>query len=112
MKRVNGLVGVFCALVLVGCASTPSWEGLSESDIAAWKSAGFTVESADLWRDYNFSAVEAQSWSQQGFDPEEAAEWSKESFSADEASRWKGAEFDLDTAIEERAKGLAPIESQ
>ncbi|WP_426415338.1 hypothetical protein [Aestuariirhabdus sp. LZHN29] len=112
MKKLTGFGLALCVLVLAGCASKATWEGMSEGDIAAWKDAGFSVEAAQMWRDEKFDQTAAEAWRDQGFEPEEAAKWSKEKFTAEEAGSWKAAEFELRDAIDNRSQGLTPIKAQ
>ena len=69
------LVAAVSAALLLACASPP-WAGMSETDIAAWKEAGFTAE-------------KAQAWSGKGFTPQLAGEWGQKGFGLDAAVEWK-----------------------
>jgi hypothetical protein len=106
----NLIIVITCALILLtACSSAPSWKGLTESEIAAWKDAGFTPESAKDWRKLGLKAREARAWVKGGFDEDEAEDWIKEKFSEREASAWKKGGFSLKEAVRDRAKGLQPI---
>lgn len=124
------------ALMLGACASTPTWEGMSESEIAAWKAMDLTAESAQkfsraglssddvaAWREAGLTGTDAilawsktgwkpesaASWLERDFDLETASEWAKERFTAEEASVWMKSGFDLDQAMDNREKGLTPV---
>ena len=127
---------IFIILLIAACATTPTWKGMSESDIAAWQQlnldakdsqtfvkAGLTPDdvrgwhsagiasSEDIlkWHGKGFSSNEAAKWSQQQFSVDQAVDWKKEKFEPEEAGKWKSAEFDLKDAIKYREKGLQPI---
>ena len=127
---------VLIAVLIAGCAGAPSWKGMSESEIAAWKAmdvnaetaqkftrAGLSSDDVDAWRDAGLSATDAiLAWNEAGWKPEAAAswiqhqfsvgaakEWAAEKFSASEARNWFDAGFSLKQAVENRNKGLTPV---
>ncbi len=135
VKRIVSALGLL--LVVAGCASTPTWEGMSESQIAAWRDIGVEAEwaqkftkaglsSSDVaawraagisegeaildWAQEGFSAQEGGEWVKDGFDLETAADWREENFSASEAKAWRDADFSLRSAVSERKKGLSPVQ--
>lgn len=135
VKRIGFGLGVL--MVVIGCASAPTWEGMSESQISAWRDIGVEAEwaqkftkagldSADVaawraagisagedildWAEEGFSATEGGEWVADGFDLETASEWREEKFSASEAKAWRDADFSLRSAISERKKGLSPVQ--
>ncbi|MCL6414038.1 hypothetical protein MIB92_00110 [Aestuariirhabdus sp. Z084] len=112
MKMLQKVGVLLCLLVLAGCASKATWEGMNEDDISSWKSAGFSAEAAQMWGEYKFNATEAAAWRDQGFEARDAARWAEEKFTAEQAGSWKQGDFDLDDAIDNRAKGLSPIKTQ
>ncbi len=124
-------------LFLVACSSTPSWKGMSESEISSWKNIGVTVEQVAVytkakmspdqvnewfeqgftnskeiiaWASSNFSAEDASGWKSSGFNMEDAIDWAENKFTFAEAKEWRDAKFDLDDAISNRAKGLSPVQ--
>jgi hypothetical protein len=128
-------VAVSCALLAAACAAPP-WEGMSESQIAAWRGVGVEsqwartygkagLEPADVkawtgagipagkdilaWKDAGFEPAEAGDWAKNGFDLNAAVAWKKQKFSATEATTWHRAGFSVGDAADERAKGLAPV---
>ena len=137
MKRMCVVVAAIgFLLALGGCASMPTWEGMSEAEISEWQKLGINAEAANTfreadlnpenvkgwyaagitdaetilsWHGEGFNSNEAAEWSQRQFSVREAARWKQEKFSADEAGRWKAAQYDLKDAIRHRAKGLQPI---
>ena len=102
------LVLALLALAMAGCASPP-WLGMAESEIAAWKQMDVGADLAQEWRRAGFGPAEAAPWIEEGIDARTAKRWDRELFSADQAASWRGADFSLDEAIENRARGLAPI---
>ena len=129
---------IFCALVLTACASAPSWKGMSESEIAAWKEMGVTVEQVGAyvkaglthpqvqewlangfseqkdiinWASANFTPEQAASWRDVNFNLNDAIAWAAEKFMPQEASDWRKSGFDLRDAISNREKGLQPVDS-
>jgi hypothetical protein len=136
--RVSRLIATFLVgiLLLSGCASTPSWKGMSEDQIAAWRAldieaaeaqayrkAGIDTGDVEDWREAGLSAGDAiLAWHEAGWTPamaapwlnkqfglELATEWSGEKFTADQAREWIDAGFSLREAIANRSKGLAPV---
>ena len=124
------------AMLIAGCAGTPNWKGMSESEIAGWKAMNVSAETAqkfaraglssdDLgaWRDAGLSATDAiLAWHEAGWKPEAATpwiqnkfslgaatEWAAEKFTAEEARNWFDAGFSLTQAIDHRSKGLTPV---
>jgi hypothetical protein len=97
-------------LLLAGC-STPTWEGMSENEIAAWKDIGFDAAVAQEWVEDGFTPEMASGWVKANFSREDAKDWSEEKFTAEQAVSWKQADFTLKSAIDTRAKGLAPVQS-
>src|SRR4030095_14076524 len=133
MLRKRLCVAVSVALLCVGCASSPTWKGMSESQIATWRAAGIeagwaqkltkagidaptyvewknagikTGDDVLAWNKAGFKAAEAGDWVKNEFDLETATDWKKKSFSATEAAQWRRADFDLSDAIRNREKGL------
>ncbi|MCL1046295.1 hypothetical protein L2737_13335 [Shewanella electrodiphila] len=106
---MNKLIVILVACLLYGCASAPTWKGMSERDIAEWKAIGFDAAQAQTWSKKGFNAEQSQLWSKASFDVESAMDWSKEKFNPEEAATWKQAGFKLDDAIDDRAKGLTPV---
>jgi hypothetical protein len=102
------LSAALLAFFLFGCA-TPPWAGMSESEIAAWKAAGFGPDQARGWYDAKFSAEDASAWKEKGFHLESAVEWHQQKFTADEAASWKAAGMNTEKAVENRDQGLMPI---
>ena len=125
-----------CVLFMVSCATTPTWKGMSESDIAAWQqlgldasaaqtfmkveltptdisswhTAGITSQEAILaWHGKGFGSDEAAKWSHEGFEVDQAVRWKKEKFTPEEAGQWKSGDFKLKDAVKYREKGLQPI---
>jgi hypothetical protein len=137
MKQFRMVVTVAgLVLAVIACASTPTWKGMSESDIASWQQLGINAEGAhefqkagltpkDVegwyaagvktseqileWHGKGFGSSEAAEWIQQQFSSKDAVSWKKENFTAAQAGKWKAGGFDLDDAIENREKGLQPI---
>jgi len=100
-----------CAFLglLVACSSTPTWEGMSEREIADWKGIGFDAGAAQSWGKKGFNAESANAWNTAGFDLESATRWSSKQFSAEEAGSWRAGGFDLDDSVKNRNKGLTPV---
>jgi hypothetical protein len=114
LLKLHGLRAAFillATLASVGCA-TPPWQGMSESEIAAWKGVGFTAEMARDWHDRDFSVKDAGVWQSQGFDAEAAKEWRAKLFPPEQAKAWRVAGMGLEEAIENREKGLTPIAAE
>lgn len=137
MNPLAKLISISFLLLFVGaCASTPTWEGMSESEIAAWQQLGYdagaahTFQKAGLsttdaegwhssgitsseailtWHGKGFASDEAAKWIQHQFSVAGAESWKKEKFTPDEAGKWKSAGFSLKDAIKNREKGLQPI---
>ncbi|MEM8563226.1 MAG: hypothetical protein AAGF57_13365 [Pseudomonadota bacterium] len=103
---------VFVSLIIGACSSTPTWEGMSQTEIAQWKQAGFDPGTAQSWSKKGFTAADASSWRNGGFDLDKATDWKEEKFTADEAKAWKAGGFNLDEAVEDRAKGLQPVQAE
>ena len=124
------------ALLLAACSSTPTWEGMSETEISDWKALSVDVASAQEfreaglkpsdvdawqqaglrgtgaildWRKTGFSPTTAQPWVARGVGLETATTWAKEKFTAEEATVWNEAGFSLKEAIDNREKGLTPV---
>ncbi|MCE9777038.1 hypothetical protein LZ645_19050 [Shewanella algae] len=96
--------------MLVACSSIPKdWSGMSSTEIASWKEAGFDSRSAQQWHVAGFDASSAGAWQDAGFKLQDAKEWHLQSFSAAEAKGWRAGGFDLEDAMKNRAKGLTPI---
>lgn len=122
--------------ILSACASAPSWEGMSESEISEWKNIGVTVEEVSkyakagldatevkswldnkftqqsdilAWAGAKFTADSAMAWRDVKFTLEDAIAWSKNKFSPQEAMEWKKANFTLSEAESNRSKGLTPV---
>ena len=55
------LLAGLCAALLSACASAP-WAGMSETEIAAWKEAGFTAQNAHGWKEKGFTPQQAGEW--------------------------------------------------
>ena len=123
--------------LLAACSSTPTWEGMSQTDISAWKGLGLDAGAAqelaeegigpqeakgwmdngitavdDIldWKKEGFTVANSEGWVANGFDLDAATEWNEEKFTADEAKTWIDGGFDLDDAVKNRTKGLAPVE--
>jgi len=137
MKQLTTVIAAIGFLVVVGgCASMATWEGMSEAEISEWQKLGIDAEVANTfreaglnpesikdwydagindgktilsWHGKGFSSDEAAEWRQKQFSVGEAVRWKKENFSADEAGRWKAAQYDVNDAIKHRARGLQPI---
>ena len=124
------------AAMLLGACAAPTWEGMSEAEIGAWKNLnlgpgdakaysaagldakavsqwfdkGFkTVDDVLAWHKAGFAADEAAAWKSNGFAMDRAIAWKKAKFNPDNAKEWKGAGFNLEDATKNRDKGLAPI---
>jgi hypothetical protein len=95
-------------LILAGCATT-TWDDMSESEIAIWKSGGFNPATAQEWEKDGFTAEQAGGWSKAQFTNNDAKKWAKENFSPEEALTWRQADFSLKSAVESRTKGLTPV---
>ena len=106
MKKL--FVGLLISFI-IGCASAPNWEGMSEREISQWKSRGFDASQAQNWRVRGFDAAEANGWVQANFSLETATIWAKESFNVEEAQVWSEAGFDIEDAVTNRSKGLTPV---
>lgn len=125
-----------CLALLTSCASAPSWDGMSQDEIAAWhdlnveageaqtyRKAGLNAEAVAAWQSAGLASSEAilawkkagwnsataSPWLENQFDLETAIEWSKERFTPSQARAWIDGDFTLREAIANRAKGLAPI---
>lgn len=96
-------------LALVGCGSTPTWEGMAESEISQWRAIGFDAGQAQKWSNKGFNPEQAGGWKTVGFDLETATKWGGKSYSSADAKRWVDAGFNLDDANDARAKGLTPV---
>ena len=134
--KFSALPILFSVTLLVGCASTPDWSGMSEDKIAAWRGMGLTAEVAQefadagisssevtQWREAGLSATDAIiAWNEAGWNPETAGPWierkfsleaatawAEEKFTAEQARTWFDAGFDLREAISNRDKGLTPV---
>ncbi|MEH6558906.1 MAG: hypothetical protein V7459_11470 [Oceanicoccus sp.] len=107
-KKLIGGVILSSVLVLSGCGSTPTWEGMSQTDISEWKELGLDAAASQGWKEAGISAADAADWIAAKFDLEEASEWASEAFTAAEAADWKIGGFDLKDAVNAREKGLSP----
>ena len=96
-------------LILAGCSS-PTWEDMSEREIAGWKDVGFGPAVAQEWMEDGFTPETADGWVKAGFSREDAKDWSEEKFTAENAAEWRQADFTLKSAIDARTKGLAPVQ--
>ncbi|MDG2150467.1 MAG: hypothetical protein P8N09_13190 [Planctomycetota bacterium] len=130
-----------CASVLMGllggCAA-PDWSGMSQADIAGWKTmdigpgdaqhfnreglhpteveawhkAGFKdAKDISAWHVAGFDADKAASWKAHGFSTEDAKRWNAKEFTAENAQAWTKAGMSLSEAIKDRAKGLQPVKA-
>lgn len=124
------------ALILSSCASTPTWSGISTTEISQWKAmsidpggaqryrgAGLNPNSVANWTKHGFSrsaqimawhkeafdATDAQHWKGEGFSVENAVKWRDKVFTSREAGEWKKGGFNLKSATKNRDKGLTPI---
>ncbi|MEE4300398.1 MAG: hypothetical protein V2J24_13230 [Pseudomonadales bacterium] len=136
MQEAKTLIAVTLTFLLAACSSTPTWEGMSEAEIASWQRQGVAADWAQtlsaagvdasgyeswtdagiasgeailLWLGEGFAADAAGAWNAAGFEARTARQWSEKAFTAEQAKRWMTAGFDLRDAIKQRAKGLAPI---
>lgn len=127
---------VLVALFLTACASAPTWEGMSESEISAWKginvdvasaqkfrSAGLTSTAVGEWQSAGLSGTQAildwnkggyspatgAPWIEKGFDLKTAQAWTADKFTAEEARTWMDADFTLKEAVKNRKMGLTPV---
>jgi len=105
------VVAIAFAAFFVGCASTPPWGDMTQDEIAAWKADGFSAADAQAWAKKGFDPKSAQDWHSRGFDLEATLAWKQNSFTADSAQRWRSSGFGLTKAVENRGKGLTPIET-
>ena len=133
---MKNIVILLFAIILTSCASTPSWKGMSESEIAAWKEMGVSVEQVGAyvkaglshpqvqdwisnefkdqksiieWASANFKPEQAAQWRDVNFNLNDAIAWAAKKFSPQEASEWRKSGFDLDDAQGNRDKGLQPV---
>lgn len=104
------LTALFAVSILAACSSTPTWEGMSQTDIAGWKDLGLNAEMAQKYVKNGFDLATATPWVNANIDPKTAAEWTRFKFSAEEAVAWIGGGFDLEAARDNRAKGLNPVQ--
>ena len=122
--------------ILGGCASSPTWSGMSETEISGWRAlgleaadaqalskAGVSLQDTQAWRDAGlrdtksilawhdrgWSAGNAKDWLAGGFDLDTASAWYKQKFSAEQARAWITADFSLKEAVSNRDKGLTPV---
>ena len=102
-------IAAVMSVMLFACASSPTWEGMSEDDIAQWKANGFDARSAQVWHRGGFNAIQSKAWMEAKFDVDSAKDWSEEKFSA---ANWSQSGFELDDAVEERSKGLTPLKAK
>lgn len=136
MNAPRTLTALTLSLLLAACSSTPTWEGMSETEIAAWQrqgvaagwaqtlsAAGVNASGYETWTDAGiasgeailawvgegFAAEAAGAWNAAGFEARAARQWSEQPFTAEQAKRWVTAGFDLRDAMKQRAKGLMPI---
>lgn len=125
------------ALLPSACASAPTWEGMSETEISAWKElnagpgdaqtyreAGLDVQAVSQWSEHGFkktdavlawhkagfTAAEAKAWRAKRFTWERAVAWREEKFKPEEAYEWKKGGFNLEDSVENRERGLKPIQ--
>lgn len=102
---------LFASLLVLGCASKPTWNNMSEESISAWKASsvnaavankltkhGITPEQYKLWKDLAIENVDT------------IIAWSGNKFTAESAKSWIDSGFSLNEAIANRAKGLSPVE--
>lgn len=130
---------IIALTAMISACSTPAptWSGISETEIANWKGLnigpgdaqtyrkeGLVPEAVQQWQENNFNSVdavltwhksgfapaEAKGWVTGGFSNEAAQEWKEKAFSSEDASQWKQSGFELDAAIDNRDKGLTPVE--
>ena len=92
LRAISGVI--LSAIILAGCASTPTWEGMSENEIAAWRSldieaaeaqgyrkAGLGTDDIEAWRSAGLSASESiLAWHEAGWSPTTAEPWLKQQF--------------------------------
>lgn len=124
------------ALLLTACASAPTWEGMTESEIAGWKGINVDVASAQKFRKAKMSSSTVEAWQSaglgatqaildwnsagytpttgapwigKGFDLKTARAWTADKFTAQEARAWMDADFTLKEAVKNRNKGLTPV---
>lgn len=103
---------IFVSIVMSACSSTPTWEGMSQTEISQWKQAGFDPGAAQSWSKKGFTAADASAWRNGGFDLDKATDWKDEKFTADEAMSWKAGGFNLNEAVKNRANGLQPVQAE
>jgi hypothetical protein len=110
---LSRLATILAISLLCACNSTPTdWSGMSTDEISAWKAADFTPAVAQQWYHAGFPAELASRWQARGFELDTATLWSDANFRPDEAHEWIVAGFDLEGAIENRNKGLTPIQKK
>jgi hypothetical protein len=138
MRALAKLTAIMFVVFLIGaCAGAPTWKDMSEAEIASWKALGVeagdaqTFKKAGLsttdveawhaagikaskdildWHKKGFTAEEAGGWVKEQFSLEEAGNWKKKEFTSEEAGKWKAAGFKLNEAVNNREKGLQPIQ--
>jgi hypothetical protein len=135
-KRITSLTTALLSLVLAACASAPTWQGMSESEISGWKAlsvdvasaqefrkAGLSAAAVEQWREAGLTTTDAilawnesgytpetaGPWVRQGFDLATSADWTEQKFTAEEARVWVDSGFSLKQAIDNREKGLTPV---
>lgn len=106
MKKVLSLL---MFLALFSC-STPTWDNMTEADIASWKSMNVNIEKANSLNQAGVSPAEYSKWEESGFTKvEKIIAWKKQKFAPTEAAQWVKGGFSTDQAVENRSKGLQPV---
>ncbi|NTS78047.1 hypothetical protein HR060_14400 [Catenovulum sp. SM1970] len=87
MKVIAIVLSVF---LITACGSTPSWEGMSQSEIAQWKSLGASVEEVDRYNKSGLTQTLVKAWHEAGIkDQLEVLDWHKLKFTPQSAKSWK-----------------------
>lgn len=101
---------IFSAILIIGgCSSTPTWEGMSQADITAWKALGLDAGASQDWSAIGLTPSQAGDWIAANIDVNTASEWASEQFTATEATDWTKGGFNLKQAIKSRSDGLRPV---
>jgi hypothetical protein len=101
---------IFSAILIIGgCSSTPTWEGMSQDDITAWKALGLDAAASQDWSAAGLTPTQAGAWIAANIDVKTASKWVGEQFTATEATEWTQGGFDLKQAIKSRSDGLRPV---
>ncbi|MCM8533457.1 MAG: hypothetical protein NE330_19980 [Lentisphaeraceae bacterium] len=96
-------------LVLFSC-STPTWNNMSETDIASWKELNIDIETANSLNEIGVSPTEYSEWKENGFTKvEKILAWKSQKFTPQEAAEWVKGGFSPSQAVENRSKGLQPV---